>query len=82
MRCYSALGRPTEAVSAYRRLRQTLSVVLGVAPSAESQRLHHEILATLPAVAVAAAPHDVVANKPASRASRRRRVASRPGSRT
>ena len=44
MRCYQALGRPTEAVSAYRRLRQTLSVVLGVAPSAESQALHRAVM--------------------------------------
>jgi DNA-binding SARP family transcriptional activator len=28
MRCYRRLGRQTEAIGAYRRLRQTLSVVL------------------------------------------------------
>jgi LuxR family maltose regulon positive regulatory protein len=39
MRCYDKLDRRTEAVSAYRRLRQTLSVTLGVPPSIESQRL-------------------------------------------
>ena len=40
MRCYQQLGRHTEAISAYRRLRQTLSVVLGVASSHESQPLY------------------------------------------
>ena len=33
MRCYRALGRPAEGIAVFRRLRQTLSVVLGVAPS-------------------------------------------------
>jgi DNA-binding SARP family transcriptional activator len=33
MRCYRALGRSAEGMAVYRRLRQTLSVVLGVAPS-------------------------------------------------
>jgi DNA-binding SARP family transcriptional activator len=40
MRCYQCLGRHTEAISVYRRLRQTLSVVLSVAPSADSQALY------------------------------------------
>jgi DNA-binding SARP family transcriptional activator len=44
MRCYQQLGRHTEAISVYRRLRQTLSVVLGVAPSLESQDLHRTIM--------------------------------------
>ena len=39
MRCYDRLNRRTEAVSAYRRLRQTLSVSLGVQPSGATQRL-------------------------------------------
>lgn len=39
MRCYDKLDRRSEAASAYRRLRQTLSVILGVAPSSETQRL-------------------------------------------
>ncbi len=47
MRCYQTLERPTEAVAAYPRLRHTLSVVLGVAPSAESERLHRKILASM-----------------------------------
>lgn len=39
MRAYVKLGRPTEAIAAFRRLRQVLSVTLGIAPSAESERL-------------------------------------------
>jgi LuxR family maltose regulon positive regulatory protein len=39
MRCYQKLGRNAEAASAFRRLRQTLSITLGAAPSAETQRL-------------------------------------------
>jgi LuxR family transcriptional regulator, maltose regulon positive regulatory protein len=39
MRCYEHLDRRSEAAGAYRRLRQTLSVTLGVQPSTESQRL-------------------------------------------
>jgi DNA-binding SARP family transcriptional activator len=39
MRCYDKLNRRTEAVSAYRRLRETLSITLGVPPSSASQRL-------------------------------------------
>jgi DNA-binding SARP family transcriptional activator len=37
MRCYQALQRPAEGIAVFRRLRQTLSVVLGVAPSPESE---------------------------------------------
>jgi len=44
MRCYRRMGRLTEAVSAYRRLRQTLSAVLGVKPSAESEAIYREIM--------------------------------------
>ncbi len=44
MRCYERLGRHTEAISVYRRLRQTLSVVLGVSPSSESQELYRKIM--------------------------------------
>lgn len=47
MRCYRRCGRLTEAVSAYRRLRQTSSVVLGVAPSAQSEALYQEIILEL-----------------------------------
>ncbi len=40
MRCYVALDRRTEAIAAYRRLKQTLSVTLGLAPSTTTERLH------------------------------------------
>jgi DNA-binding SARP family transcriptional activator len=43
MRCYAGMGRHTEAVAAYRRLRQTLSVVLGVVPSPRSRELFEEV---------------------------------------
>jgi DNA-binding SARP family transcriptional activator len=39
MRCYDKLNRRTEAVSAYRRLRDTLSITLGVPPCSATQRL-------------------------------------------
>jgi LuxR family transcriptional regulator, maltose regulon positive regulatory protein len=39
MRCYDKLNRRTEAISAFRRLRETLSITLGVPPSSASQRL-------------------------------------------
>lgn len=43
MRCLLALDRHAEAMSAYRSLRQTLSVALGIAPSPASQQLFREI---------------------------------------
>ncbi len=43
MRCYRALGRPAEALTTYRRLRQTLSVVLGIAPSPAAEALAQEL---------------------------------------
>lgn len=39
MRCYLESGRRAEAMSAYRRLRQTLSVVLGIGPSSSTEAL-------------------------------------------
>jgi len=39
MRCHAATGRTAEGMAAFRRLRQTLSVVLGVKPSERSERL-------------------------------------------
>ncbi|MCC7547131.1 MAG: hypothetical protein IT532_05135 [Burkholderiales bacterium] len=39
MRCYAALNRPAEALAVFRRLRQTLSVVLGIQPSAAAHSL-------------------------------------------
>jgi len=44
MRCYEQMGRRTEALSAYRRLKQTLFVVLGVPPSESTQQLFHDML--------------------------------------
>ena len=43
MRSYQALGRRPEAASVYRRLRQTLSVTLGMQPCQESKRLFAEL---------------------------------------
>lgn len=40
MRCYRRLDRLPEAVSAYRRLKQTLSITLSLAPSAATERLY------------------------------------------
>jgi ATP/maltotriose-dependent transcriptional regulator MalT/DNA-binding SARP family transcriptional activator len=39
MRCAHAMGDPTAAFSAYRRCRETLSIVLGHQPSAETEKL-------------------------------------------
>jgi DNA-binding SARP family transcriptional activator len=44
MRCYDRLGKRGEAFSVYRRLKQTLSVVLGVPPSASTQKLLETLL--------------------------------------
>jgi DNA-binding SARP family transcriptional activator len=49
MRCYRAQGRTAEAMSAYRRLRQLLSVVLGIAPSDGSQALARSLQGDNPA---------------------------------
>lgn len=39
MRCHMQLGRRAEAMTVYRRLRQTLSVTLGIPPSSQSEQL-------------------------------------------
>ena len=44
MRCYERLGKRTEALSVYRRLKHTLSVVLGVPPSDATQKLFQDML--------------------------------------
>ena len=49
MRCYRALGRHTQAMSTYRKLRQVLSVVLGMAPSESTQALARNLQAENPA---------------------------------
>jgi DNA-binding SARP family transcriptional activator len=45
MRCYAKLDRNTEAIGAYRRLRQTLSVTLGLRPSASTERIYQSLRA-------------------------------------
>lgn len=71
MRCYTQLGRETEAVSAYRRLRQTLSVTLGVPPSEASQAMHRRLLEQL-ASAPSAVLDDEARSTLPSRVPRRR----------
>ena len=44
MRCYERMGKRSEAFSAYRRLKHTLSVLLGVPPSEATQRLFQDML--------------------------------------
>jgi ATP/maltotriose-dependent transcriptional regulator MalT/DNA-binding SARP family transcriptional activator len=58
MRCYRRAGRLTEAVSAYRRLRQTLSAVLGVAPSTESESMYRDLMRELAANGSIFKPYD------------------------
>ncbi|MBT2324671.1 hypothetical protein J7E62_20210 [Variovorax paradoxus] len=43
MRCYHRLDRLPEAVSAYRRLKQTLSVTLSLPPSAGTEKLYRSL---------------------------------------
>jgi len=43
MRCYAATGRSAEGIAVYRRLRQTLSVVLGLSPSARTEQLVQQL---------------------------------------
>lgn len=44
MRSYVALDRRTEAVSAYRRLKHTLAVTLGLQPSPSTERLYQRLV--------------------------------------
>lgn len=44
MRIHAQRGNASEVAAVFRRLRQTLSVVLGIEPSGESERLRREIL--------------------------------------
>jgi DNA-binding SARP family transcriptional activator len=43
MRCYAQLERRTEAIAAYRRLKQTLSVTLGLQPAPATERLYQSL---------------------------------------
>jgi DNA-binding SARP family transcriptional activator len=45
MRALAAKGDRAEALNAFRRCRELLSIVLGVKPSAETEHLHREIAA-------------------------------------
>ena len=47
MRALAATGDRAEAMNAFRRCRELLSIVLGIKPSAETERLHREISARL-----------------------------------
>ena len=48
MRALAATGDKAEALNAFRRCRELLSIVLGVKPSAETERLYREISAASP----------------------------------
>jgi len=48
MRALVATGDRAEALNAYRRCRELLSVVLGMKPSPETERLHRELTGTTP----------------------------------
>ena len=43
MRCHIALNRPAEGLSVYRKMRQALSIVLGIEPSSHSQTLARQL---------------------------------------
>ena len=43
MRCYAKLDRRTEAIAAYRRLKQILSVTLGLAPAPATEKLYQSL---------------------------------------
>ena len=48
MRSLAATGDVAEALVAFRRCRELLSVVLGLKPSAETERLHRDITSSAP----------------------------------
>jgi DNA-binding SARP family transcriptional activator len=48
MVCYRELGRPSEALQTYRRCRELLSVVLGLAPSPETEAVRESLDAAAP----------------------------------
>jgi DNA-binding SARP family transcriptional activator len=45
MRALAATGDQAEALNAFRRCRELLSIVLGIKPSAETDHLYREISA-------------------------------------
>jgi DNA-binding SARP family transcriptional activator len=48
MVCYRELGRNAEAIDVYRRCRQNLSVILGIAPSAETEAVYRSLRTSTP----------------------------------
>jgi LuxR family maltose regulon positive regulatory protein len=46
MRCYQRMCRPAEALAVYQRMRQMLSIKVGVNPSPTSQALAQKLRAT------------------------------------
>jgi len=48
MRCHIALNRPAEGLSVYRKMRQALSIVLGIEPSFHSQTLARQLTERVP----------------------------------
>ncbi len=48
MRCYCLMERRSEGISAYQRLRQILSITLGLSPSPASERLYQALRAQRP----------------------------------
>jgi LuxR family maltose regulon positive regulatory protein len=51
MVCYRELGRPSEALQAYRRCRELLSVVLAMQPSPETERVRQSLDTSAPPAA-------------------------------
>jgi len=54
MRCYGHLDQGAEVAGIYRRLKKTFSVVLGLGPSASTEKLYRELIAAHPQIASAA----------------------------
>ena len=72
MRCYSALQRPSEAISMYRRMQRLLSVTLGLQPSASSEAFYRSLLSMHHGVPVELDASNAQIIALASRRSRRR----------
>jgi len=62
MRCYERLDKRTEALSVYRRLKHTLSVLLGVPPSDATQRLFQDMLQRQSEAGVLAEPDSAISS--------------------
>jgi DNA-binding SARP family transcriptional activator len=79
MRCYERLDKRTEALSVYRRLKHTLSVVLGVPPSDATQGLFQAMLRRQSEAGAPSGPDNAI---PAASKGRRGVVARLPLRRT